>query len=137
MEQIQQAYGLLKETVTVIIMLYKNTKAMVHSPDGNTDFEIVPGVLQGNTLVPYLLILCLDYVLQMPEDQIKENCLTLKKAISTRYPKETIIDSDQANDLALLINTPVHAKSLQHNLEQAARDIGLYINVKKNRVHVF
>ena len=37
-EQIQSAYGLPKETVTVIIMLYENMKAMVHSFDGDTTF---------------------------------------------------------------------------------------------------
>ena len=32
MEQILLAYGLSKETVTTRMMLYKNKKAMVHSP---------------------------------------------------------------------------------------------------------
>ena len=35
----------------------------VCSPDGDTDyFDIVAEVLQGDTLVPYLFIICLDYV---------------------------------------------------------------------------
>ena len=42
MEQILPAYGLFKETVIVMVMLYKNTKAMVRSPDGDTEvFDIV------------------------------------------------------------------------------------------------
>ena len=49
MDQILLAYKLPKETVTAIIMLYKNTKAMVCSPDSDTDlFEIFVGILQGN-----------------------------------------------------------------------------------------
>ena len=45
MEQILFTYGLWKETVTVIMMFYKNTKAMVHSHDGdNNFFGIVTGV---------------------------------------------------------------------------------------------
>ena len=45
-------------------MLYKNTKVKVHSPDGDTDyFNIVAGVLQGDTLTLYLFIICLDYML--------------------------------------------------------------------------
>ena len=35
MEQIIQAYCLLKENVTVSMMLYKNAKVIVHSPDGD------------------------------------------------------------------------------------------------------
>ena len=72
MEQIQLAYGFLKETVTVIIMLHKNTKATAHSLDGDiVFFIIIAGVLQGDTLVPYLFILCLDYVLQTSIDLIR------------------------------------------------------------------
>ena len=55
MEQILLAYGLSKETVTAIMMFYKNMKVKVRSPDGDTNlFDIVAGVLQGNTLAPYL-----------------------------------------------------------------------------------
>ena len=54
------AYGLLKRTITTIIMLLKDTKVMVHLPDGDTDFfDIVAGVLQGDTLAPSLFIICL------------------------------------------------------------------------------
>ena len=46
MEQLLQAYGPPKETVAIIMMLFKNTN--VRSPDEDTDFfEIVAGVLQG------------------------------------------------------------------------------------------
>ena len=47
MEQILLAYGLPKETVTAIMVLYKNMKVKICSPDGDTDFfNIVAGVLQ-------------------------------------------------------------------------------------------
>ena len=64
MEQILLTYRLPKETVTGIMILYKNMKVKVHSPDGYTDyFNIVTGVLLGDILAPYLFIICLDYVL--------------------------------------------------------------------------
>ena len=53
MEQILLAYGLTKETVSAIMVLYRNTKVKVRFPDGNTDyFDIVAGVLKGDTLPP-------------------------------------------------------------------------------------
>ena len=77
MEQILQAYGLPKETVATIMMFYQNTKVKVHSPDGDIDFyDIVAGVLQGDTLVPYLLIIWLDNILQKSTDLMKENGFT-------------------------------------------------------------
>ena len=52
-EKILLAYGLPKENVAAIMMLYRNTKVKVRSPDGDTDcFDIVAGVLQGDTLAP-------------------------------------------------------------------------------------
>ena len=50
MEQIFFAYRLPKEIVEAIMVLYKNTKVKVRSPDGDTDFfDNVTGVLQGDT----------------------------------------------------------------------------------------
>ena len=47
------------------MMMYQNTRSMVRSPEGDTDFfEITAGVLQGDTLAPYIFIICLDYVLR-------------------------------------------------------------------------
>ena len=43
--------------------LQKYMKAMVRYPDGDTNFlNIVTKVLQRDTLVPYIFIICLDYV---------------------------------------------------------------------------
>ena len=65
MQEIFLAYGIREEAVAAIMMLYKNTRSMVRSPDGDTDFfDIIAGVLQGDTLAPYLFIICLDYVLR-------------------------------------------------------------------------
>ena len=61
MEQILLAYGLPKETVAAITILYKNTKVKVRSPDGDTEyFDIVAGVLQRDMQAPYLFIFCID-----------------------------------------------------------------------------
>ena len=73
-EQIPLANSLPKEAIAAIMMLYRNTKVKVRSPEGDTDyFDIVAGVLQGNILVPYLFIICLDYVLRMSIDKMKDD----------------------------------------------------------------
>ena len=56
------------------MMFYKNTKVKVRSPDRETDFfDIVAGILQGDTLAPYLFIIYIDYVLRMSIYLMKEN----------------------------------------------------------------
>ena len=132
MEQILQAYGLPKETVAAITILYRNTKVKVRSPDGDTEyFDIVAGVLQGDTLAPYLFIVGLDYVLRTSIDKIKENGFELTKKRSRRYPAKTITDADYADDIAILGNTHNKAETLLHSLERVATRIGLHVKAQK------
>ena len=132
MEQILLAYGIPKETVAAITILYRNTKVKVRSPDGDTEyFDIVAGVLQGDTLAPYLFIICLDYVLRTSIDKIRENDYELTKTRSRRYPAKTITDADYADDKGILANTHNQAETLLHSLERAAAGIGLFVSAHK------
>ena len=129
MEQILLAYGLPKESIAAITILYRNTKVKVHSPDGDTEyFDIVAGLLQGDTLAPYLFIICVVYVLRTSIDKIRENGFELTKKRSRRYSAKTITNADYA---ALLANTPNQAKILLHSMERAATGIGLHVNAHK------
>ena len=84
MEQILLTYGFPKETIIAIIVLYKTLKAIIHSPDGETDFfDIVTGVLQVDTLAPYLLI-----ILRTSIDLIKENGFTQKRQKTEDIPQK-------------------------------------------------
>ena len=132
MEQILLAYCIPKETVAAITILYRNTKVKVRSPDGDTEyFDIVAGVLQGDTLAPYLFIICLDYVLRTSIDKIRDNGFELTKKRSRRYPATTITDADYADDITILANTLDQAETLLHSMERAATSIGLYVNAHK------
>ena len=138
MEQILLAYGLPEETVAAIMILYRNTKVKVLSLDGDTDyFDIVAGVLQGDTLAPYLFIISLDYALRTSIDNIRENGFMLIKKRNKSYPAKTISDADYADDIALLANTPNQAETLLHSLERAAAGIELHINAHKTEFMCF
>ena len=61
-------------------MMFNNyTKTNVRTPDGDTGFDIVAGLLQGYKLALYFCIICLDYILQTSIDLQKENSFTLKE----------------------------------------------------------
>ena len=92
--------------------VYKS-KVKVRSPDGHTEyFDIVAGVLQGDTLAPHPFIIYLDYVLRTSIDKIRENGFELKKKKSRRYHAKTITNADYADDIALLANIPNQAVSI-------------------------
>ena len=74
------------------MMIYRNTKAKVRSPEGDTDyFDIVASVLQRDTLAPYLFIICLEYVFRTSIDIMKDNSFKLpkeKKLRTNNYERE-------------------------------------------------
>ena len=49
-----------------------------------TTLSFVASVLQGHTLASYLYIICLDDVLRMSVDRMKEKCFKLKMERSRR-----------------------------------------------------
>ena len=68
-------------------------------------FDLVAGVLQGDTLAPYLFIICLDNVLRTSIDIMKDNGFKLAKERSKRCLAQTITDADYVDDIVLLANT--------------------------------
>ena len=86
-EQILLAYGLPKETVTAIMMLYSNTNVKVRSTDGVTDFF---DIAAGETLASYVLIININYIVRMSRDLIKENGFTLKKQKGDDTPQKQL-----------------------------------------------
>ena len=92
------------------MLLYRNTKVKANSPDADTDYFDVAGVLQEDKLTPYLFIICLEFVLRTSVDKMK-----------VEDPQaQTITNADYADDIALLANTPSQAKTQLHSLESAA-----------------
>ena len=100
-------------------------------------FDIVAGVLQGDTQTPYLFIICLDYVLRTSVYKIKENGFKLKNERSRTYRSKTITDADYADDIELMTNALAQAETLLHSLERAAASIGLHVNAHKTEYMCF
>ena len=94
MAQILKSYGIPKKIINAIMILYRDTKSMVRSPDGDTEyFDINAGVLQGDTLAPLLFIITLNYVLRTSIGENKDLGLTLLNQRSRRHPATKIIDA--------------------------------------------
>ena len=70
-------------------------------------------------------------------DKIKENGFELTKKRSRRYPAKIITDTDYADDIAILANTPAQAEKLLNILERAATVISLHDNAHKTEYMCF
>ena len=102
----------------------------VQTIDGLTDFfKTLIGVLQGDTLAPFLFIIVLDYVLR--SCMCFDNGLTITPRQSRRLPGVKVTDLDFADDLDLLSDTIQQAEKLLHDLEYAAKLVGLSLNASK------
>ena len=133
MEQILEAYGIPNEIIKAIMIMYKNTQAFVRSPDGDTEFfDIIAGVLQGDTLSLYLFIIVLDYVLRNL-DQNKNLGFTLRKQMNRRYPAKMLKDADFPDELALLAEKIGNAEKSLKALETAAASVGLCMNTTETK----
>ncbi|XP_067028325.1 uncharacterized protein [Acropora muricata] len=136
MNDILFAYGIPKETVNGIMMLYKNTRSLVRLPEGDTSFfYITPGVLQGDTLAPSIFIICLNYVLlRKAIDEKLDLGSTLIQRRSRRHPAKKISDTDYADDIASLTDCIKDAEATLHSVEKLAKVIDLFDNATKTRI---
>ena len=125
--EILKAYGVPEEIAEVIKVLYVNTTVQVLSPDGDTDFfNIYAGVLQGNILAPYLFLVVLEYAVRMAIQTPTSYGFTLCNSRNRRHPAVVITGTDYADDIALLPDSIKQVKLLLHQMESAAKLIGLH-----------
>ena len=125
MRQILLAYGIPIKLVQTIMKLYEGTKAKVVSPDGDTAlFDILAGVLQGDTLAPYLFVIVLDYAMRRAtEGKELELGFTVQKRRSSRFPAKAVTDMDFADDIALISEEIVQAQELLDRVEKEAANV--------------
>ena len=132
--KILRAYGIPKKIVDLISLLYSNTRAQVITPDGTTEFfEILAGVLQGDTLAPYLFVIVIDYCMRMALEKHQDSGFTVTPARSRRVKAKKISDAEFADDIALVTNTEKEAEELLREVEEVSMSVGLHINESKTK----
>ena len=132
MFEILKLYGIPDKMIAAIRVLYTNTSSTILTPDGETPFfSIQAGILQGDTLAPFLFIIVVDYVLHMSVDTINDKGYQLTPKRSSRYPAKYLTDTDFADDIALIRQSLENAQALLQSLEQASNCVGVYLNESK------
>ena len=139
MLKILKAYDIPPNLLKAIDLLYQDTKATVLTPDGKTDsFDIVAGILQGDTLAPYLFVIALDFVLRKVFDGKEEELgFKLSRRRSRRVSPTMLTDLDFADDLAIITEEICQAQQILDSLEREAASVGLYCNATKTEYQAF
>ena len=110
-------------------------QSQYQDPDGETDlFDILAGVLQGDTLAPYLFVIVLDYALRMAIDgKEQELGFHLERRKSRRIGPVSVTDLDFADDIALLSMDIRQAQELLQSVERCVGKVGLKMNSGKTK----
>ena len=103
MFKIFRHYGMPEKIVRAIQAIYNKSKSVVLVEGKKSeDFEVKTGVLQEDTLVLFLFIIVMDYVLRETEKEHRRNGdlgLITNERQSKRQSATSIIDLDFADDL--------------------------------------
>ncbi|KAJ4943497.1 hypothetical protein JOQ06_005997 [Pogonophryne albipinna] len=116
--------------------MYAGTRARVVTPDGNSEeFHFLAGVMQGDTLAPFLFIMVLDYALRKAISGREQDLgFTLTPRRSRRHPTVVLTDLDYADDISLLSDSVEQAQELLNRVESECAKVGLRLNAKKTEV---
>ena len=119
--------------ISDITQMYSDTSACVSTELGPTEwFKTTSGVLQGDTLSPYLFIVLLDYALKKTlQDDVG---FVVCKRNGRRHPAIHIGALAYADDICLLAESIDDVECSLHRLETSAAEIGLTINDNKTKV---
>ena len=120
------AYGTPYEIVDLVNLPYINTKAKIVKFDGETDFfDIVAGVLQEDTLAPYLFIIAMGYCMVQTLAKHPDAGFTIKPGRSRRVKPVKIADTELPDDIVLIADSIQEVQELTLEFEKMAELVGL------------
>ena len=118
--------------ISDIIQMYSDTSACVSTELGPTEwFKTTSGVLQGDTLSLYLLIVPFDYALK---NTLQNDVgFVVRKRNGSRHPANDICVLAYTDDICLLTESIDDVECSLHRLENSAAEVGLTINHNKTK----
>ena len=126
MWKILRHYGIPEKIVTLIKCLYNGSTSSVRV-NGilSKEFAVSTGVLQGDTLAPFLFVIVLDFVMRHTPAT-----LGLQKI----YGNTLLPDLDFADDIVLLDKNEIEAIEHFEMIESFAEEVGLKVNYDKTKI---
>ena len=127
-KKLRNPNGIPKQIVNAIAVIYSSNKSKVRLGEKLSEaFHITTGVLQGDTLAPFLFIIILDYILKQTDPN---------HGIKTHLPDSDVSlpDLDFADDIVSFDSKETAAGEHLQNLEREAATVGLKINGDKSKI---
>ena len=140
-DNILLAYDVPNEIVDAVMSVYYGAKAAVKYNGTISDyFDLGVGILQGDTLAPYLFIIVLDWVMRnaIPDPSIS---FTINERVGTRT--RTIVEAkyltglDFADDIVLISSDEKKVQSMVLLVENWTLKAALNINASKTKYFLY
>ena len=96
-------------------------------------FDILAGVIQGDTLAPYLFVNVLVFALRMANDGREELGFHLERRKSRCIGPEVLADLDFADDIALISMEISQAQEMLQRVKASVGRVGLKKNSGKTK----
>ena len=135
MKEVLQELGVPDELITAVMAMYIGASTYVKTPNGPTDiFRVWAGVLQGDTLAPYLFICVIDVILRR---------IFKKFGIEIGFKFESvtgetvyITDLDFADDLVIIVESEENAEMILKELQILSKEYGLEVNFAPGKTEI-
>jgi hypothetical protein len=127
MWKILELYGIPDRIINAIKCLYTNSTSQIAIESQISDeFKITTGILQGDTLAPFLFIIVLDYVISKSSASygLITNSETLEKINILAY----------VDDIVMINKSTKEARSNFNKIRYEAYKVGLKINLNKTKI---
>ena len=128
-----EQHGVPPLLIQAVTDLYTDSTAFVLTSDGPTrKFSTSSGVLQGDTLAPFLFVMTMDYVLRRALRD-EDGYLVIRRR-SPRHPAIHLTCLAYADDIALTCCSPDAAQRAICRIANEGERVGLHINTTKTKV---
>ena len=119
-------YGIPSQIVDAIKCIYKDSKSVITIGKNFSDeIKTTSGVLQGDTLAPFLFIMVIDYIMkELPKNN---------GVVTHLEPITKLTDLCFADDIVLFDSSINKAYQHLRELEEGAAKAGLHINTHKTK----
>jgi hypothetical protein len=125
--------------IDTIMQCYNNHVVLLDLPSGRVEYTVETGVLQGDTLAPYLFVLLLDSVFDAAINPrlgiplVPERFGTARTRGTLDLSNDYVTELAFADDVALPARTIRDAEQQLHNFQRVARTVGLEMNFKPGK----
>jgi len=134
-----EAYHVPPKLIGAVMLIYSDVQGSVRTPEGETlPFDITQGVMQGDTLAPFLFILVLDCVMRNSVDRLVHKGIEIRPQRIARCERlslaaEHLTDLDFADDIVLMSQNVSDLSELLLALGEEAAKANLLFNFGKGK----